>query len=198
MQRPCERRKAHKNRYFGPFRFRGEHTLKISKQSCGASETTIDYSIYTLPELFNARYWADTRGSSLEEEIQKRCTHIHEQINCRPSAVAGSISRFRPYGLRFGVVFLILFVGPFAAVKFLAGLNVIGDVNGDMTGLTGVWALFTFPIMVVIFLIGARIDVERVVKWFNLDGRQIYERRQSRRPLLLSSRQSLSSSFINR
>lgn len=131
-----------------------------------------DYSIYTLPQLFKARYWVDTRGSSLEEEIQKRCAHIRERINGKRSAAAGSSRPFRPYGLRFGVVFLIFSVGPFVAVTFLAAINAINDVNGDIGSLSGLWALLTLPVMVTVFMLGAMRDAERVARWFNLAGRE--------------------------
>ena len=131
-----------------------------------------DYSIYTLVQLFRARYWLDTRGSPLEEEIQKRCTYIRERANHKPSAAAGSSSRFRPYGLIFGVVFLFFSIGPFVAIKFLVMINVIHDVNGDTESLSGVWALLTLPFEVIVYLIGGMMDAARVVKWFNLDGRQ--------------------------
>jgi hypothetical protein len=134
--------------------------------------TEVDYSIYTLLQLFKARYWIDTRGRALEEEIQKRCTHIREQTNCKSSAVAGSSSRFTPYGFIFGVVFLFLSVGPFVAVKFLGMINVIDDVNGDIGSLSGLWALLTLPVEVIVFMIGGMMDAEHIVKWFNLDGRQ--------------------------
>lgn len=130
-----------------------------------------DYSIYTLPQLFKARYWMDTQGRSLEEEIEKRCTHIRERTNGKAFAAAGSSRRFRPYGLISGVVFLLFSDGPFVAVKFLNIINIINDLNGDKSGLSGVWALLTFPIMVIVFMIGGMMDAERVVKWFNLDGR---------------------------
>ncbi len=45
-----------------------------------------DYSSHTLPRLFKARYWVETRGVALEEEIEKRCTHIRERINGKRSA----------------------------------------------------------------------------------------------------------------
>jgi len=35
-----------------------------------------------------------------------------------------------------------------------------------------VWALLTLPVEVIVFMIGGMMDAERVVKWFNLDGRQ--------------------------
>jgi len=65
-----------------------------------------------------------------------------------------------------------LSVGPFVAVKLLDTINVISDVNGDKASLSGVWALLTLPVEVIVFMIGGMMDVERVVKWFNLDGRQ--------------------------
>ena len=151
-----------------------EDTLKIRNPSRGANLMTVeaDYSIYTLLQLFKARYWIDTRGRSLEEEIQKRCTHIRERTNSKPSPAAGATRRFRPYGFIFGVVFLLFSVGPFVAVKFLDMIKVINDVNGDIGGLSGVWALLTLPVEVIVFMIGGMMDAERVVKWFNLDGRQ--------------------------
>lgn len=130
-----------------------------------------DYSIYTLPQLFKARYWIDTRGGSLEEEIERRCAHIRERTNGKPFAAAGSRSRFRPYGLIFGVVFLLFSVGPFVAVTFLDMIHVINDVNGDKGSLSGVWALLTLPALVMVFIIGGMKDAERIVKWFDLYGR---------------------------
>lgn len=131
-----------------------------------------DYSVYTLPQLFKARYWIDTRGKSLEEEIQKRCAHIRERTNRKQHAAAGSSTRFKPYGLIFGVTFLLFSVGPFVAIKFLDTINAINDVNGDIENLSGLWALLTLPVMVIVFMIGAMMDAEHVVKWFNLAGRQ--------------------------
>ena len=148
--------------------------MEVRNQLRATDLMTIEanYSIYPLLQLFRARYWIDTRGGSLEEEIQKRCTHIRERTNSKPPATAGSSSRFRPYGLIFGVVFLLLSVGPFVAVKFLDMINVINDVNGDKGSLSGLWALLTLPVEVIVFMIGGMMDAERVVKWFNLDGRQ--------------------------
>jgi hypothetical protein len=150
------------------------NTLKIRNQSRGTNLMTIeaDYSIYPLLQLFKARYWIDTRGGSLEEEIRKRCVHIRERTTRKSSAAAGSSRGFRPYGLIFGVVFLFLSIGPFVAVKFLDTINVIHDVNGDKGSLSGVWALLTLPVEVIVLMIGGMMDAERVVKWFNLDGRQ--------------------------
>lgn len=154
-------------------------TLKIRNQSRGTSAITIetDYSIFTLLQLFKERYWIDThsdpkRGRSLEEEIQKRCTHIRERTNGKLSAAVGSGSGFRPYGLIFGVVFLSFSVGPFVAVKFLDAITVLNDVSGDKGSLSGLWALLTLPVTVIVFMIGGMMDAERVVKWFNLTGRQ--------------------------
>ena len=129
-----------------------------------------DYSVYTLPQLFKARFWIDTRGKSLEDEIQKRCTHIRERTNGSRFAGAGT-SRFRPYGFILGVASLLFSVGPFVAVKFLDTIKVINDVNGDKGDLSGVWALLMLPVMVIIVTIGGMMDAERIVKWFNLDGR---------------------------
>ena len=156
-----------------------KNRLKIRKPFQGANLLAIeaDYSLYTLSELFKARYWIDpqsdpNRGKSLEEEIQKRCPHIRERTNGEPSAASGSSSRFRPYGLIFGVFVLIFSVGPFVAVKFLEAISVISDVSGDKGSLSGVWALLTLPVTVIVFMIGGMMDAERVVKWFNLAGRQ--------------------------
>lgn len=129
-----------------------------------------DYSTHTLSQLFKARYWIDTRGRSLEEEIQKRCTHIRERTNGKPFAPAGSSGRFKPCGLIFGVTCLLFSVGPFFAVMFLDMINVVHDVNGDNGSLSGVWAILTLPVMVIVFLIGSMMDAERIVKWFDLDG----------------------------
>src|SRR5919106_5467826 len=116
-------------------RFSMKNLLKIRKPFQGADSLAIevDYSLYTLLQLFKARYWVDAesdpdRGRSLEEEIQKRCAHIRERTNGKSSAVAGASSRFRPYGLIFGVVVLFFSVAPFVAVKFLEAITVISDV----------------------------------------------------------------------
>ena len=129
-----------------------------------------DYSAHTLSQLFKARYWIDTRGRSLEEEIQKRCTHIRERTTGKPFAAGGSSGRFKPYGLILGVTCLLFSVGPFFAVMFLDLINIVDDVNGDKGSLAEVWALLTLPIMVIVFLIGSMMDAERIVKWFDLDG----------------------------
>ena len=130
-----------------------------------------DYSVYTLPQLFKARYWVDMQGRPLEEEIQKRCAHIHDRINGKRSPAARSSSRFRPYGLIFGGAFFLFSVAPFIVIKFLGAINIINDVSGDLESLSGLWAILTLPAMVVVFVIGAMMDAERVVKWFNLAGR---------------------------
>jgi hypothetical protein len=150
------------------------NTLKITGQSSGTdSARPADYSIYTLVELFKERYWVDAssdpnRSRSLEEEIQRRCTHIRERAIQTPSANATPNRRFRPYGLIYGIVFLFLCVGPFVTVELI---NTIRDVDGDIIGLSGVWALITVPAATIVFLLGGMRDAERVVKWFNLAGR---------------------------
>jgi hypothetical protein len=156
-----------------------KNPLKIRKPSGAANSLAlgVDYSLYTLLELFKARYWIDVhshprRGRSLEAEIQKRCAHIRERTNGKSSAAAGSSGRFRPYGLIFGVVALFFSVGPFVAIKFLEAITVISDVSGDKGSLSGLWALLTLPVTVIVFMIGGMMDAERVVKWFNLIGRQ--------------------------
>jgi hypothetical protein len=145
-------------------------TLNIGKQS---GETNFiaaktPYSMYTLLQLLKARYWLDSdsdsaRGRQLEEEIQKRCAHIRKGFD---GTAPGS--RFRPYGLIYGVVFLVSSIGPFVAVEFLDTINIMNDVSGDRAGLSGYWALLTLPFAVIVFLIGGMMDAERVVKWLNL------------------------------
>jgi hypothetical protein len=132
-----------------------------------------DYSIYTLQQLFKLRYWFDPDRQRdgegrLEEEIRKRCAHIRERTSQKESAATGSANHYRPYGLMFGVVFLVLSSGPFVAVKFLDAMSIMPDVAGDYALLTGLWAVLTLPFAAMIYLIGAMMDAERVVKWFNL------------------------------
>ena len=132
-----------------------------------------DYSAYSLQELFRLRYWfnadREPRGENrLEAEIRKRCAHIQERTSQTKSAADGSAHRYRPYGLIFGVVFIVLSSGPFVAVKFLEALGIITDVAGDYALLTGLWAVLTLPFAAIIYLIGGMMDAERVVKWFDL------------------------------
>ena len=129
------------------------------------------YSIYPLAQLFKARYWIDTHGRSLEEEIQKRCIHIHKRMTDRSLVAPGLGSRFKPYGLIFGVISLLWSVGAFVAVKLLEVFSIVNDVGGDIANLAGLWALITFPVMLIVFMIGGMMDAERIVKWFNLAGR---------------------------
>jgi hypothetical protein len=129
-----------------------------------------DYSTYTLSQLFKARYWIETRGRSLEEEIQKRCAHIRERAIGEPFAAGAASGHFKPYGFLLGVTFLLLSVGPFVAVMFLDMINVVNDIDGDKLSLSGVWALVTLPVLVIVFLIGSMTDAERIVKWFALGG----------------------------
>jgi hypothetical protein len=130
-----------------------------------------DYSTCALSQLFKARYWPDARSTSLEEEIQRRCAHIRERINGKPFAAAGTSDRFKPYGLIFGVIVLLISVGPFVAVTFLDTLAVLASIDGDAGSLSGVWALLTLPVMVTVYVIGSVMDAERIVKWFDLCGR---------------------------
>jgi hypothetical protein len=152
-----------------------ESVSKIRKQSPETNPLIEpDYSVYTLVELFRARYWIDiklARQSSLEDEIQKRCEHIRERINPK-GAAAGSTTPFRPYGLICGVVFLCFSIGPFVSVRFLNMINFIKDVNGDKVSLSGLWALLMLPVVVIVSMIGGRMDAERVINWFHLDGRK--------------------------
>jgi hypothetical protein len=144
--------------------------LKIVDQPAEAPSISIrvDYSHHTLQQLLKARRWLDARyslrGRRLEEEIQKRCAPARRE----GSGAAASVSRYRPYGLMLGVFFLLVSSGPFVAIEFLDALNVVADVNGDNAFLSGVWALLTLPFAVMVFMIGAIADAERVVKWFNL------------------------------
>ena len=132
-----------------------------------------DYSMYTLQQLFKLRYWFDpdrqpNGEGRLEEEIRKRCAHIRERTSRKESASSQSANHYRPYGLMFGVVFLVLSSGPFVAFKFLDAMSIMTDVAGDYALLTGLWAVLTLPFAAMIYLIGAMVDAERVVKWFNL------------------------------
>jgi hypothetical protein len=159
--------------------FTMENTLEIGNPSQGINSKTIDadFSMWTLRQLFKARYWVDAksdpaRGRDLEKEIRKRCGFIRERVNGTPSAAAESGTRFRPYGFIFGVVLLTCSIGPFAAIKFLDFILVIHDVHGDQSTLSGVWALLTLPFAVLTFMIGGIMDAGRVVKWFELAGPQ--------------------------
>ncbi len=131
-----------------------------------------DYSTYSLLQLFKARYWVETRGESLEEEIRNRCSQIRERANGKRFAADESRCRLRCYGLIFGIVSLLCSLGPFIAVTFLDAINAAGDMNGDNSTLTGLWALITLPFLVVVAMIGGRMDAERVTNWFNLNGRE--------------------------
>jgi hypothetical protein len=146
-------------------------TLKIGNRLGETNSMTAgtDYSIYTLQQLLNARPWFDpdrnpNRRRSLEEEIQKRCAPFQETT----TRTASSDRRYRPYGFMCGVFFLLVSTGPFVAVEFLDAINVVTDVNGDNALLSGAWALLTLPFAVIVSIIGAIMDAERVVKWFNL------------------------------
>jgi hypothetical protein len=137
----------------------------------GTTRTRIepDYAGFTLMELFTARYWMDkfSRESSLEYEIQKRCEHIQQQVNGNTRASAARA--FKPYGLRVGVMLFCLTVGPFLVSTFVNGINLIKGLDDTVT-LSGVWALLTLPALVMISMIGGRIDAERIIKCFNLSG----------------------------
>ena len=156
-----------------------ENQLRVGGQSHGTNSLTIapDFSIYTLRQLFTERYWIDAkidsaRGRYLEREIHKRCAFIRERTNRNPSAAAEPGNRFRPYGFIFGVFCLACSIGPYVAAEFLDLINVFGEANGDTLSLSGVWALLTLPLAVLGFLIGGIMDAARVVKWFDLFGRQ--------------------------
>ena len=153
-----------------------ESISKIRKPSPGINPLIEpDYSVYTLVELFRARYWVDiklARESSLEDEIQKRCKHIQERTNDKAWATAGSTAPFRPYGVRRGMIFLSLSIGPFVSIRLLNMINLISDVNGDKVSLAGLWALLMLPVVVMVSMIGGRMDAERIINWFHLDGRK--------------------------
>jgi hypothetical protein len=151
--------------------------LKIANQTDETDPmiTESDYSVYTLWQLLRARYWFDAdryphRATWLEEEIQKRCARFQGPNKRKESesATARSGSRYRPYGLMLGVFFLVVSSGPFLAVEFLDTMNIIIDVNGDNALLSGAWAVLTLPFAVMVYMIGAIMDAERVVKWFQL------------------------------
>ena len=150
-----------------------EITWNLGTQGEARIPRRADYSIYTLQQLFKLRYWFNSDSEPdgerrLEEEIGKRCALIRERISQRESAAGGSANHYRPYGLMFGVVFLVLSSGPFIAFKFLDAMSIMTDVAGDYALLTGLWAVLTLPFAAMIYLIGAMVDAERVVKWFNL------------------------------
>ena len=128
-----------------------------------------DYTGVTLVELFTARYWMDklSRESSLECEIQKRCEHIRQQVNGNTGA--SKATAFKPYGLRVGVMLFCLTVGPFLISTFFDGISFIKGLDETVT-LSGVWALLTLPALVMISMIGGRIDAERIIKLFKLSG----------------------------
>src|ERR1044071_4037525 len=145
--------------------------LSTTDERLSGSTTMIepDYAGFTLIELFTARYCMDkfSRESSLEYEIQKRCEHIRRQLNGNTRVSEGRA--FKPDGLRVGVMLFCLTVGPFLVSTFVNGINLIKGLD-DMVTLSGVWALLTLPALVMISMIGGRIDAERIIKCFNLSG----------------------------
>jgi hypothetical protein len=159
--------------FFADFQWSMGIALKLANQSGETNPMTAeaDYSVYTLQQLLKARHWFDAnRGRWLEDEIQKRCARFQgpNKRKGSESAATRSGSRYRPYGLMLGVFFLVVSSGPFLAVEFLDTMNVITDVNGDNALLSGVWAVLTLPFAVMVYMIGAIMDAERVVKWFKL------------------------------
>lgn len=148
-------------------------TLGLVNQSAKTNSTSgdADYSICTLRQLLVARQALDAdghRGRHLEEEIQKRCGYYQDPAKWKGSVAAGSGRRYRLYGLMAGVFCLAVSSGPFLAVEFLDAMSFIADVNGDNALLSGVWAVLTLPFSVMVFIIGAMMDAERVVKWLKL------------------------------
>ena len=128
-----------------------------------------DYSSLTLTELFSARYWMDKlpRESSLEYEIHRRCEHIQQEVTGK-IRTTGTRS-FKPYGLRVAVIFFCLTIGPFSTFTYLNAISLIKGGDDTVT-LSGVWALLTLPALVLISMIGGRIDAERIIKCFHLSG----------------------------
>ena len=145
-------------------------TLGLVNQSAQTNATSIDtdYSVCTLRQLLIARQGFGANGHAdrrrrLDEEIQKRCVHFQE-----PTKRKGSGRRFKLYGLMAGVFCLVVSSGPFLAIEFLDAISFIPDVNGDNALLSGVWAVLTLPFSVMVFMIGAMMDAERVVEWLKL------------------------------
>jgi len=129
-----------------------------------------DYSIYTLRQLLETRQWFDADGYSrriarLEEEIQKRCAHLQGETSRKGSTTRGSGGRYRHYGLIFGAIVLAVSIGPMLVFELL---GMMGLINADDALLWALWALFTLPAAVLVFLVGGIMDVERVVKRFGL------------------------------
>jgi hypothetical protein len=149
-------------------------TLGLVNQTAKTNPTNhADYTIFTLRQLLIARQALDANGYAdrerrLEEEIQKRCLPLQASTQRKGSVVAGSARRYRLYGLMAGVFCLVVSSGPFLAVEFLDAMNFSADVNGDNALLSGVWAVLTLPFAVMVFMIGAFMDAERVVKWLKL------------------------------
>lgn len=133
-----------------------------------------DYTGFTLIELFTARYWMDefSRESPLEREIQKRCEHIRQQVNGNRGA--SEPTPFKPYGLRVGVMLFCLTVGPYLISTCSSGISLIRGLDDTVT-LSGVWALVTLPALVMISMIGGRIDAVRIIKCFKLSGDKLGE-----------------------
>lgn len=149
-------------------------TLGLVNQSARTNPTSdADVSIFTLRQLLSARQALDAngytdRGRRLENEIQKRCVPLQASTQRKGSVPAGSGRRYRLYGLMAGVFCLVVSSGPFLAVEFLDAMNLSADVNGDNALLSGVWAVLTLPFAVMVVMIGAIVDAERVVKWLKL------------------------------
>jgi hypothetical protein len=162
--------------FFAHSKLAMEITWRTTNQSGETNPVTAeaDYSAYTLQQLLKARRWFDAdrypkQEIRLEEEIQKRCVHFQEPTRRKGSIAAPRLGdRYRLYGVMAGVFFLVVSSGPFITVKFLDAMNLVTDVNGDNALLSGVWALLTLPFAVMVFMIGAITDAERVVKWLNL------------------------------
>jgi hypothetical protein len=152
-------------------------TMDIQSRICKELSSTDlaviepNYSDFTLIELFTARYWMDKfpRESSLEKEIQRRCEHIQQQVTGK--ARSTGTRTFKPYGLRAAVIVFCLTIGPFLMFTLLNAISLVKGGDDTIT-LSGVWALLTLPALVLISMIGGRIDAEGIIKWFQLSGRK--------------------------
>ncbi|HZA55264.1 MAG TPA: hypothetical protein VE616_13515 [Candidatus Udaeobacter sp.] len=125
-----------------------------------------DYSRYTLRQLLEARhgFYSERYPQGerrVEEEIQKRCAYSQEAT----SRTWSSDTRYRPYGLIFGIAVLALSIGPALVFAFLDSMALI---NADDALLWILWALLTLPFAVIVFIMGGIMDAERIVKRLGL------------------------------
>jgi hypothetical protein len=121
-----------------------------------------DYSTYAFQRLLEARQWFEAnryphRERRLNEEIQKRCAHLHEATTREASR------RFKPYGVISGAAVLTASIGPRLVVEVFEMMRLVGPDNGLLWDL---WALFTLPVAITVFAIGGFMDADRVAKQF--------------------------------